>query len=288
MAKKNRRTPMQELWHKEITRIKRLIRRMESRGYRVDYVLPERPDMITKKTIADLRSETTSAKMTSRSTYVNKDGEIISGYQAQTEVRKRGARKAQLTKQFKKQRTKREEYRKWLEEKQREKREQRQRDIESPYNERREFEKYQKKRRDEGKDTDSIAYQSSTILHRLRSELDKWSRLYIDQRLLKNRPDFVNAMLSKKSNANGLLALLDECIAKEGERRIVLRLETKATEINEALSDFNRSSTSSNVESATVRLATYIKGSSLTQEESEYFTSEFEDFEDFDFPDIER
>lgn len=253
MAKK---TALQLEWAKEIRRIKGFIKRIEKRGYTIDYELPTQPKRITKQALRELRSETTAPKMYKRATYTTKEGELISGTKARTEERKKAARKGQLSR-------KKRDYNRWKEERAQEKRDQRWEDRQT-------------------------AYQTGAILWKLRNELGKWTRMSIDQRLLKGRPDFINAILAKKDNANGLLALLDECIAKEGERRVVLRLEAKATEINEALSDFNRSSTSGDVESATVRLATLIKGSSLTQEESEYFTSEFEDFEDFDFPDIER
>ena len=48
-------TKNQELWNKEIRRIKQFIRRATKRGYLIDIAIPERPKRVTRKVIRELQ-----------------------------------------------------------------------------------------------------------------------------------------------------------------------------------------------------------------------------------------
>ena len=224
-------------WKKEVARIKRAINSLEKRGFTVDYTFPEMPEHISPKKLAELRSETTPVKMLSRSTYVTKEGEIISGRQAQTEMHKKAGRKGALTR------------------KRREHQERTQKDWRQRFEDRR------------------TAYQAGQIFWRLKRELEKWTSADpIDVRLLNRHPEFAQVVYAKKNNANALLQLLEDRINAEGLDAVMTDLTYHADSINSALQDYNRASKSGDVEDATVRLATLLKGSSLTQEESKVFT----------------
>lgn len=83
-------------------------------------------------------------------------------------------------------------------------------------------------------------------------------------------------LLAKEDAAKTLLYLMDNQIATEGESEFLARMETRATEINQFKYDFYRDSTVDQVNGHASEIATIIKGSSLTQEESE-MTSQIED-----------
>lgn len=239
-------TPMQRAWSKEISRIKSAIRRLEARGYQVDYTIPERPDRITKKTIANLRSETTAPKMLSRSTYVTKDGEIISGYQASTEARKRSGRKGALTR---KQRQHEKRYKE--------------------YEQRKQLERWKEK---------SEPQYSTNVLENLRRQLASWSRGQQSALSAVRNPHWKKTIQFKMEFSTTLLNLLDSKIAEEGERRVALRLETNASIVNEALERFIEDSDQDKVKDASVQIATIINGKSLTKEESEQLAKDAETY----------
>lgn len=224
-------------WKKEVARIKRAIKSLQQRGFTVEYTFPEMPEHISPKKLAELRSETTSVKMLGRSTFVTKEGEIISGRQAETEMRKKAGRKGALTRK------------------------------------RREYEKSKQASREKRFEDRRTVYQTGSVLWRVKRELEKWTTSDpIDVRLLSTHPEFANVVISKQQNANALLQLLETRINTEGLTKVIDDLEANADEINQALQDYNRASKSGDVEDATVRLATLLKGSSLTQEESKIFT----------------
>lgn len=254
MAKKKKLTALQSQWSKEISRIKRAIKSMESRGYQVDYTLPERPSRVTKKAITELRSETTHAKLLSRSTYITSDGEIISGYQAETKARKESARKGQLTKLNKRNKQKTKSYK--------------------------EYQQAKEKQRLKEK---TLPRFSTRVLENLRSQLKSWSSGYESSlSSIKSNSAWKNLLMLKIQLSTVLLDLLDSKVAQEGERRVALRLETNASIINEALEIFVLDSDENRVQDASVRIATIINGASLSKEESEYLTSSTDSFE---FPD---
>lgn len=242
-------TPMQRAWSKEISRIKRAIRRLEARGYQVDYTIPERPDRITKKTIANLRSETTAPKMLGRSTYVTKDGEIISGYQAPTEARRRAGRKGALTRKQRQHEKRTKRYKEYEQEKQ--------------------LERWKEK---------SEPQYSTNVLENLRRQLASWSRGQQSSLSMIRNPHWKKTILSKMEYSTTLLNLLDSKIAQEGERIVALRLETHASIVNEAIEHFIEASEQDEIRDASVQIATIINGQSLTKEESEQLAKDAETY----------
>lgn len=242
-------TPMQRAWSKEISRIKRAIRQLEARGYQVDYTIPERPGRITKKTIANLRSETTAVKMLGRSTYVTKDGEIISGRQASTEAHKRAGRKGALTRKQRQHKQKQQEYKE--------------------YQQRKQLERFKEK---------TLPQYSTLVLENLRRQLSSWSRGQQSSYSNVRNPHWRKALGAKMELSTSLLNLLEAKIAQEGERKVALRLETQASVVNEALERFVLSSRQEDVQDASVQIATIINGQSLTREESEQLTYDAESY----------
>lgn len=73
-------TPNQQLYKKQITRIKRAIRRSESQGFTIPYnIIPETPKRITAKSISALKSITPASIRASAVEYTNPfTGEIFS------------------------------------------------------------------------------------------------------------------------------------------------------------------------------------------------------------------
>lgn len=239
----------QSQWSKEINRIKRAIKRLESRGYTVDYELPERPKGIAPKQLQELRSETTHAKLIRRSTYVTKEGELISGYQAETRARKKSARKGQLTRKRKQFGEQQRRYKEWKE----------------------------KKEMGEWKEKTLPKY-STIALENLRRQLESWSRGQQSAYSSIRNPVWKKAVGSKIDMSSTLLNLLETKIAELGERRMALQLETKASELNEALDEFIMASRQEQVQDASVRIATIINGASLSKQESEELTSQAESY----------
>ena len=99
MAKKNL-TVNQQLWDKELRRIKRFMKRAEKRGYLFNYDLPERPSRVTKKQldlIRSIRPDTLYASADYIADY--ETGEVISGLEGRRLERHRAAVKAAETRQ---------------------------------------------------------------------------------------------------------------------------------------------------------------------------------------------
>lgn len=235
----------QAQWSKEISRIKRAIGRLESRGYTVDYELPERPKGIAPRQLQELRSETTHAKMIKRSTYVTKEGEIISGYQAETQARKESARKGQLTRKRKQYKDQQKRYKEWQ----------------------------QKKRMEQWKEK-SLPQFSTVVLENLRRQLSAMSRGFQSNfaRVRQRANVWEQTIVYKTEVARSLLEMLELKVAQEGERKIALQLETQASKVNEYLEGLIQASTQQQINDASVPLATIINGSSLTKEQSEALT----------------
>ena len=235
----------QAQWTKEVSRIKRAIKRLESRGYTVDYKLPERPKGIAPRQLQELRSETTHAKLISRSTYITKDGEIISGYQAETKARKESARKGQLTRKRKQHKEQQKRYKEWQ----------------------------QQKRMKEWEEK-SLPQFSTVVLENLRRQLASMSRGF--QSTFASTRQRANVweqtIVYKSEVSRSLLEMLELKVAQEGERKIALALESKASQVNEYLEGLIQASTQQQVNDASVPLATIINGSSLTKEQSEALT----------------
>lgn len=86
----------------------------------------------------------------------------------------------------------------------------------------------------------------------------------------------------KKEVASELLTLLDTTIASDGEQAVFTRLEENAIELQSAMNDLYLASTQEQINASAVRIATIIKGESLTMAESEAFTDINESFESID------
>lgn len=96
------------------------------------------------------------------------------------------------------------------------------------------------------------------------------------------RRGYSEVIYEKKESAIELLSLLDSTIATEGEESVFTRLEAQATELQSAMNDLYLASTQEQVNASSVRIATIIKGESLTLAESESFTEINEGFESVD------
>lgn len=83
---------------------------------------------------------------------------------------------------------------------------------------------------------------------------------------------FADVIYDKKEKASALLNLLDECIAKDGEVEVFARLEENATELTDAMNNMYMASDQDQVFISAVAIATIIKGSSLTLEDSITYT----------------
>lgn len=96
------------------------------------------------------------------------------------------------------------------------------------------------------------------------------------------RRGYSEVIYEKKESAIELLSLLDSTIATEGEQSVFTRLEAQATELQSAMNDLYLASTQEQVNASSVRIATIIKGESLTLSESESFTEINEGLESID------
>lgn len=96
------------------------------------------------------------------------------------------------------------------------------------------------------------------------------------------RRGYSEVIYEKKESALDLLSLLDSVIATEGEESVFTRLEAQATELQGAMNDLYLASTQEQVNASSVRIATIIKGESLTLAESESFTEMNEGLESID------
>lgn len=90
-------TKNQELWNKEVKRIKQFIRRATKRGYIINIEIPNRPKRVTRKAIQQLKFYTPQ-KIYEMSEYITGSGEVVSGIQGRKIERREASRKAVLTK----------------------------------------------------------------------------------------------------------------------------------------------------------------------------------------------
>lgn len=99
---KKKLTKNQQLFKKEIDRIKRFIRSAEKRGYLFPSdIIPQLPKRVTKKRLEDIR-ELKPRKLYAKAEYVYQDtGEIVPAKVRQTEIRKEAAKKATLKRKAK-------------------------------------------------------------------------------------------------------------------------------------------------------------------------------------------
>ena len=94
-------TKNQELWNKEIRRIKQFIRRATKRGYLIDIAIPEWPKSVTRKSIRELQFYTPQ-KIYEMSEYITGTGEVVSCITGRKIERIEASRKAALTRAKKK------------------------------------------------------------------------------------------------------------------------------------------------------------------------------------------
>ena len=98
MATKKVKSPNEQLWAKEIRRLKQFIRRAEKRGFSyADSIIPEKPAKVTKKSIQHLQSLTPD-KLYSRASYLDpQTGVTLTGVEGRKLERSRTAKKAYET-----------------------------------------------------------------------------------------------------------------------------------------------------------------------------------------------
>lgn len=101
-TKKKKPTLNQQLYEKELRRLKQFIRRTEKRGFRyAEDVIPEKPKRITKKSIERLQ-KLTPQELYKKATYKDPTtGEELTGEQGRKAERKRAATKGAKTKRTK-------------------------------------------------------------------------------------------------------------------------------------------------------------------------------------------
>lgn len=104
MAKRKKGlTPNRIAYNREVSRIRKQLKRMYDRGYDVFYKLPERPKTIQPRTIEKLK-EITTDYLYKHSQFVDMEtGEILTGEQGRVLERSRSAQKGAETKRRKKQ-----------------------------------------------------------------------------------------------------------------------------------------------------------------------------------------
>lgn len=105
MAKRRRKTPNQIAYQKELNRIKRYVRRYESKGYRFEKLnIPtEKPKVTRKRDIERLRKLTSENLLKKATAISEKTGKVISGIQRAKEERSAAAKRAAETRKRKKQ-----------------------------------------------------------------------------------------------------------------------------------------------------------------------------------------
>lgn len=86
-------TVNQQLYKKEIARIKKFIRRAEARGYRFDYEIPKMPKRVTSSYLKELKKKTTPEMLYRKATAIGDSGKIVSGTERRKEERKEAALK---------------------------------------------------------------------------------------------------------------------------------------------------------------------------------------------------
>lgn len=98
MATKKVKSPNEQLWAKEIRRLRQFIRRAEKRGFSyADSIIPEKPAKVTKKSIQHLQSLTPD-KLYGRATYIDpQTGVTLTGKQGRALERSRASTKAART-----------------------------------------------------------------------------------------------------------------------------------------------------------------------------------------------
>lgn len=98
MATKRVKSPNEQLWTKEMRRLRQFLRRAEKRGFSyADNIVPEKPAKVTKKSIQKLQSLTPD-ELYSRATYVDpQTGVTLTGEQGRALERSRASTKAART-----------------------------------------------------------------------------------------------------------------------------------------------------------------------------------------------
>ena len=244
-TKRNKPLTNKELWDLEIKRIeKKAESNYKKFGYKLDRsFIPAKPDRVTKKALEDLRNDTTNEKIIGHSTYTDPvTGQTMSAYQKRQLRRKSSAKKGQRTKRTK----------------------QRQKMIKEnkPYK--------------QGK-------ASSTMYYALKEYLSK----YAHDNMVKfihysgRGSRFLEAILTKQVKANELLILLDLKREEEGDEVLFERLNDKADELNTIMGDFDRASTSDQVDACATTFATIINGQPLSKSEAEYLHDAYQYMEEY-------
>lgn len=102
MRKKQTLTKNQQLFKKEVNRIKRFISKTEKRGYFFDnYVLPQMPKRVTAKTLQQLKS-TRPKDLYEKAIYVDRQfGDVVTGIEARKQENRERAKKSATTRKLK-------------------------------------------------------------------------------------------------------------------------------------------------------------------------------------------
>lgn len=102
MRKKQTLTKNQQLFKKEVNRIKRFITKAEKRGYFFDnYVLPQMPKRVTAKTLQQLKS-TKPKNLYEKAIYVDRQfGDVVTGVEARKQENRERAKKSATTRKLK-------------------------------------------------------------------------------------------------------------------------------------------------------------------------------------------
>lgn len=88
----------QQLWAKEIRRIRNFIKRASKRGFEFNAnIIPEIPKRVTKKALQELRRQTTPNRLYMQATYHMTSGQVVTGTRGRQLERQAAARKAVKT-----------------------------------------------------------------------------------------------------------------------------------------------------------------------------------------------
>ena len=92
------KTINQQLWSKEVRRIRNFIKRASKRGFEFDAnIIPEMPKRVTKKALQELRRQTTPNRLYMQATYHLASGQTTTGLRGRQIERQAAARKAART-----------------------------------------------------------------------------------------------------------------------------------------------------------------------------------------------
>lgn len=254
MAKKS--TPLQKEYNKHLTRVNRLVKSLESRGYGIEQKILDKlnkPEKIRRYHIEALK-KITPDYLYKHSIYVKEDGTAVAGVVGRDIERSKAAKKGVTTKKRKESARKRKEA------------------FEKGLKQSKSRDEFYKDREDEQGYGGEASF-SGNVLSRVLAMCEDWIP----------RPYWSTWFADIKENdKNDLQYMLFEQIGKYGEDTVAERLEKNSVEVVTLVEEILYGSGTEGLEAsfgrrayinaAFTRLATILKGKPLTKEESIHYT----------------